>query len=135
MYATLSFRFSSSGLIFTIRPRSCSALQTLFAGGLSQGLDPPMVLVAAAVKHDGRHVGLQGPLGDQPAHGDGSRHVPSVFHRALELLVQTRRAEQGPPGRIVDHLGIEVRVAPEYVERSEEHTSELQSQSNLVCRL
>src|SRR2546430_4435682 len=26
-------------------------------------------------------------------------------------------------------------VAPEEVERSEEHTSELQSQSNLVCRL
>src|SRR3989441_3184398 len=116
MYTTLSFRFSSSGLIFTIRRRSCLELQTLFAGGLSQGLDPPVVLVAAAVKDDGCHVGLQGPLGDQPAHGDGSRHVPSVFHRALELLVQSRRAEQGPPGCIVDHLGIEVHVAPEHVE-------------------
>src|SRR2546427_8937312 len=31
--------------------------------------------------------------------------------------------------------GLAVRVSPRRVARSEEHTSELQSQSNLVCRL
>src|SRR2546430_2924550 len=39
---------------------------------------------------------------------------------------QARTAE--PPGRRIVRLG-------ELLERSEEHTSELQSQSNLVCRL
>src|SRR5688572_31892537 len=35
-------------------------------------------------------------------------------------------------GALIDHIGAEVRRV---ALRSEEHTSELQSQSNLVCRL
>src|SRR5688572_7075584 len=46
------------------------------------------------------------------------------------------RQPLGPPGRIVHHQGSSgVVVAVNVRERSEEHTSELQSQSNLVCRL
>src|SRR3712207_8515632 len=37
--------------------------------------------------------------------------------------------------RIVDRNGNEVYVAPQKSERSEEHTSELQSRQYLVCRL
>src|SRR2546427_4388058 len=41
------------------------------------------------------------------------------------VVVQVRFGEEGQPGR----------VARRGAARSEEHTSELQSQSNLVCRL
>src|ERR1039458_4837056 len=51
------------------------------------------------------------------------------------------RAGQGPPGRGLSDSGKRIHtagrflVAPEGVERSEEHTSELQSLRHLVCRL
>src|SRR2546430_5768367 len=38
-------------------------------------------------------------------------------------------------GQIVGHLRFQLRLLSARRERSEEHTSELQSQSNLVCRL
>src|SRR2546427_5685949 len=38
-------------------------------------------------------------------------------------------------GRVVEDAAVGGRVLDEHPERSEEHTSELQSQSNLVCRL
>src|SRR2546427_4684674 len=50
-------------------------------------------------------------------------------------LFRSRATRIGQDGR---HLGIgEARMAVHHrrIERSEEHTSELQSQSNLVCRL
>src|SRR2546430_11030664 len=37
--------------------------------------------------------------------------------------------------RSVAHWGRELRIVQDFQNRSEEHTSELQSQSNLVCRL
>src|SRR2546430_17191394 len=51
------------------------------------------------------------------------------LHPVVELAEEDRRVLRKPRGRI----GIEPAAA--VVERSEEHTSELQSQSNLVCRL
>src|SRR5688572_32524326 len=54
---------------------------------------------------------------------------------------QGRRAQRGERvqrrGVVGDGLGQDRRGAglAEHVQRSEEHTSELQSQSNLVCRL
>src|SRR2546430_13354393 len=50
--------------------------------------------------------------------------ILEVFHRQLELPADRRR-----------HVGHAVRVPLLIPLRSEEHTSELQSQSNLVCRL
>src|SRR2546430_10916444 len=54
--------------------------------------------------------GLQHPVGADPPSGDGTSHGEE-------------------PARLLRVGGRELR------ERSEEHTSELQSQSNLVCRL
>src|SRR2546427_9241089 len=49
------------------------------------------------------------------------------LHDALPIL--------GPGGRSVSACGVAAGLLPRPVPRSEEHTSELQSQSNLVCRL
>src|SRR2546429_2533684 len=44
------------------------------------------------------------------------------------------RVDPGQEGVVVEHL-LEVRDDPAGVDRSEEHTSELQSRLHLVCRL
>src|SRR2546430_10741632 len=41
----------------------------------------------------------------------------------------------GPPSAVGGHESGKLFMRVEFVARSEEHTSELQSQSNLVCRL
>src|SRR5688572_32482871 len=46
-----------------------------------------------------------------------------IFNERLRRQLRRRRINQG------------ARCRPRHVRRSEEHTSELQSQSNLVCRL
>src|SRR2546430_4076421 len=49
---------------------------------------------------------------------------------------QGRRAQPGGDGRDAQVRPLDAAETPEgAAERSEEHTSELQSQSNLVCRL
>src|SRR5205085_12306368 len=56
----------------------------------------------------------------------------------LDAPLEPRRprgAEQRPHLHHREHDGDPERVNPAIKERSEEHTSELQSQSNLVCRL
>src|SRR2546430_7780555 len=50
-----------------------------------------------------------------------------------ELLYQGKRHLRLPAGSILDQLA--KLTPPPEAPRSEEHTSELQSQSNLVCRL
>src|SRR2546427_5279071 len=62
-----------------------------------------------------RGVGLHGP-GRGADGGNGLSRQPQ------------RRAQDPQPARIQEQAG-------DLVHRSEEHTSELQSQSNLVCRL
>src|SRR2546430_7761108 len=70
-----------------------------------------------------------------------SRHIepenPQVHHDALEfpdgkvvLLTQLKTGQHATVLQLPAATTIEPRAA-----RSEEHTSELQSQSNLVCRL
>src|SRR2546430_8908604 len=66
--------------------------------------------------------------------GRAALEVPSTGIVASEELVKAYArvaAEQG--ANIVTHARV-VRLEPQK-DRSEEHTSELQSQSNLVCRL
>src|SRR5438270_10225348 len=46
-----------------------------------------------------------------------------------------RSGRGDPHGRLTDQVAQVVEVVGRLLERSEEHTSELQSQSNLVCRL
>src|SRR2546430_11327870 len=52
-------------------------------------------------------------------------------------LVRHRRAPRASKRRVIqcDHVLLIQRSGPKLTHRSEEHTSELQSQSNLVCRL
>src|SRR2546427_4780319 len=57
----------------------------------------------------------------------------SLAHELVDLEGRLTRA---PAVAGVDRVGLRPQAAPQlFVLRSEEHTSELQSQSNLVCRL
>src|SRR6266567_8593467 len=58
------------------------------------------------------------------------------LHDALPICpgcCRHREPEHAGPGRAVQRAGPDGH--PDHAGRSEEHTSELQSQSNLVCRL
>src|SRR2546430_9171099 len=57
--------------------------------------------------------------------------LPISLYRSFEILFTPNRYPKQLPYFACAALG---RFAP-YFDRSEEHTSELQSQSNLVCRL
>src|SRR2546427_6895950 len=56
----------------------------------------------------------------------------SVFESERPRPAQRRELEHLPRG---ERVRAEARLLEQRGERSEEHTSELQSQSNLVCRL
>src|SRR5688572_31498793 len=60
----------------------------------------------------------------------------TLFRSVLDRLMQQRARPAGPRGLAndIDVADGDVGGAPR-LPRSEEHTSELQSQSNLVCRL
>src|SRR5688572_31689920 len=63
---------------------------------------------------------------------DPARHLDV----ARSLLRLRRAVRARPRGRRGRRRAVPARVAPrDAARRSEEHTSELQSQSNLVCRL
>src|SRR5438270_4343972 len=70
-------------------------------------------------------------LGILPGNG-GTQRLPRLVGkgRALDLMITGRTV---PPDEALS-IGLVDRIFPAE-ERSEEHTSELQSQSNLVCRL
>src|SRR2546430_12554207 len=61
----------------------------------------------------------------------GQRRLANV--RKLMRLAREHEAAHGPD--LHDFLDLVARRAASCSRRSEEHTSELQSQSNLVCRL
>src|SRR2546430_7734786 len=60
---------------------------------------------------------------------EGDQRVEDHPHHAARMAVRHARKEVGPGQRAG------VCVGDVDLQRSEEHTSELQSQSNLVCRL
>src|SRR2546430_10478761 len=76
-----------------------------------------------------------------------SKKSASTERPAAATLPRTRATRTEPPRQVVPHVsGLRVAFAgtPDFAlpafhalagSRSEEHTSELQSQSNLVCRL
>src|SRR2546427_5757846 len=73
-----------------------------------------------------RSVG-QTDRGPEPLHGDGLRG-----YRRRDALQRQRAVALDADGH---HGGERAGGEEQGAERSEEHTSELQSQSNLVCRL
>src|SRR2546427_6425997 len=100
---------------------------------------------------------VRDPLVEAPRLGEGDRHV--LENAGMGGMVAQRQPIRGQRGlvialafererlvQIIEALGLELidaraaeEAAPEThapkIARSEEHTSELQSQSNLVCRL
>src|SRR2546430_3466502 len=64
-----------------------------------------------------------------------SRYGQSRLGRGPSVAARTHRAEVPVSGRGRDDVGETAGTASFPVSRSEEHTSELQSQSHLVCRL
>src|SRR5688572_31423489 len=67
------------------------------------------------------------------------RHGRAASILGMDLGSAFERGRGGPGGWVIFyepelHLGSDI-VVPDLGGRSEEHTSELQSQSNLVCRL
>src|SRR2546430_5809411 len=65
---------------------------------------------------------------------NGELTVKRLAKRKGKLLLMPEN-QQYPPLAITENTAFEVWGVVTYVIRSEEHTSELQSQSNLVCRL
>src|SRR2546430_12844913 len=66
---------------------------------------------------------------------DDAAHVRGrAGRREPSRLSQDRGRRRRRPGRVREPAGEDSRAGPR-LPRSEEHTSELQSQSNLVCRL
>src|SRR5690625_5548430 len=75
---------------------------------------------------------LPGPKTHRVRSGIGTLHAqepgPVIVAEIAELF--------GPFGpRVPDHRGLRTGFAHGHLERSEEHTSELQSRGHLVCRL
>src|SRR2546430_13547436 len=64
-----------------------------------------------------------------------SESLDDEILRTLEPRLESGRPFAGVNDIGNHHLTVGARIAGRIAERSEEHTSELQSQSNLVCRL
>src|SRR2546430_11405821 len=87
-------------------------------------LFPYTTLFRSHARHHG--VRLPGPQHQQPV-------VHRVEHAGARLAQRDALAASPLPQLLRER--VEVRAGARVGERSEEHTSELQSQSNLVCRL
>src|SRR2546430_9044996 len=59
----------------------------------------------------------------------------TLFRSALLRAVIDEAERQGRPSAVLEAAADNAAATSSTAERSEEHTSELQSQSNLVCRL
>src|SRR4051794_24550764 len=90
-----------------------SERETRLAGGVGQGLDPAMILVASTVEANLVNTGLLGPLGDDPADDRGGGLVAAVRSRAADLGVERAGRGQGRPGVVVDDLDVDVLGTPE----------------------
>src|SRR2546427_1169238 len=66
-------------------------------------------------------------------HDDAAKDEQRDGAREAHGLLQTEKQPRDAPPLVLGHHALDQRE--ERGERSEEHTSELQSQSNLVCRL
>src|SRR2546430_7362891 len=69
--------------------------------------------------------------------GAGEQHARAMVRAGLPVEVThlTERVERGQDVRLGGGVPAQPQLGAGQAERSEEHTSELQSQSNIVCRL
>src|SRR2546427_7420586 len=107
-----------------------AAMSSLFAG-VAHELNNPLVVVRGQIELLRRAAG-SGPLTER------TEKIATAAERCVRLVRNfLSLARQRPPEREEARLNQVVEEAVELLaySRSEEHTSELQSQSNLVCRL
>src|SRR4029453_254056 len=115
MATTRSVRSSALGSIRTSATR-CSSLegQAGRAGCLGERLDPPVVLIAAAIEDDLLDAARLRPLGQQLAHHLGRGHVAARLRLGAEVGRAAVHRGQGAPARVVDHLRVDVAQAAEH---------------------
>src|SRR2546427_5802157 len=90
------------------------------------------MLSLARAPNQGRLLRDRHEVGDHP----GQRLEGEAFERVLAVHPEGRRVHQGvDPSHLASVIPGHGARQMTWVDRSEEHTSELQSQSNLVCRL
>src|SRR5256886_3893635 len=109
-----------------VQPARAEALPRLRLG------DPQAIALERAAHLDELH-GARGapPVDARQVDAAAAAARQRDERRGIELFGE-RRIDGDAPARAQVHLAVDVA---RYAERSEEHTSELQSQSNLVCRL
>src|SRR2546430_7129533 len=61
--------------------------------------------------------------------------APSIDADLIGRVLDAYDSPARDKAQVLYDLGVKYKIDPVYALRSEEHTSELQSQSNLVCRL
>src|SRR2546427_7104090 len=64
-----------------------------------------------------------------------SEAADAADHKVKEKQADAKAKDSGPVGKAVNNVKSDYHKKRSKQSRSEEHTSELQSQSNLVCRL
>src|SRR6478672_982875 len=86
-------------------------LQSAFAGGIRQRLDPAVIQPASAVKDDLLDLGILGALGQERAHGFGRDDAAGGLQRLPQGLVQRRGSRQRRALEVVDDLRIDMAAA------------------------
>src|SRR5439155_21758546 len=89
-------------------------VETGFAGGIGERLDPPVVPEPGSIEDDALDTGGPGPLGDQAA--DDRRLFDLGLLGAAELLLDRRRRRERLARAVVDDLRVDVDVAAEHRE-------------------
>src|SRR3954454_18175823 len=93
-----------------------SERQSALAGGGGQRSDAAVILVTAAIEHDGLDAGGDRPLGDQLADLGPSVLVRAALELGLEAFVERRGGRQGQALQVVDDLGVDVLARAEHAE-------------------
>src|SRR5690606_39584107 len=83
------------------------------------------------------YLGEQGSVTVQAMHAELNRSLEFAWYRTqVEKALAGLGYQIGAPGEEADYIALlDYGVEPAKADRSEEHTSELQSRENLVCRL
>src|SRR5688572_24833631 len=91
--------------------------------------EPPIVRLVMAAPVTGSERGFTGIIGARVQSNLGFRVPGKIVERLVDV---GQEVKAGQPLMRIDDTDLRLALT---AKRSEEHTSELQSQSNLVCRL
>src|SRR5512135_804372 len=91
-------------------------LQAAFASCIGQGFNAPNIAITAAVEYNLLDAFCPGALGERLAHQAGLLGLLQTIHLAPQLMVQAGGRNEGTPGLIVNHLGVDFRQAAENIQ-------------------